>query len=38
MLSASGDYVMPPDGSRKDYLEYIEVRPRGRLSGDERLR
>lgn len=25
LLSASGDYVMPPDGPRKAYLEYIEV-------------
>ena len=27
LLSASGDYVMPPDGNRKAYLEYIEVNP-----------
>lgn len=25
LLSASGDYVMPPDGPRRAYLEYIEV-------------
>ncbi|CAM9096885.1 unnamed protein product, partial [Ectocarpus sp. 4 AP-2014] len=27
LLSASGDYVMPPDGPRKAYLEYIESLP-----------
>eukprot|EP00903_Cladosiphon_okamuranus_P016611 g15323.t1 len=26
-LSASGDYVMPPDGPRRAYLEYIESLP-----------
>lgn len=25
-LSASGDYAMPPDGPRRAYLEYIEVK------------
>lgn len=25
LMSASGDYTMPPDGPRRVYLEYIEV-------------